>query len=153
MDVSPLPIWSRHDLSVDLVRAARRTDTFPTDRPSEAIEHAADNYVRFLALARRYPRVGLAPTRDIDLMWHLHMLHPISYAADCKRLVGFVLDHDGGFGATPDELPVLKEAFARTAEMWLAEYGEPYVSGEDALTKCTRNCQSRCWHACKSKHT
>jgi hypothetical protein len=88
---------SRHDLSVDLVRAASRSESFPKDWIPTKIARAADDYARFLALARKHPRMALAPTRDIDLMWHLHMLHPVAYSADCKRLIGYVLDHDGGF--------------------------------------------------------
>lgn len=138
-------------LSVDLLRAASRSETFPKDWSPQRLQQAAEDYVRFLGLARKYPTVPLAPTHDIDMMWHLHMLHPVAYAADCERLLGFVLDHDGGFGATPDELPLLRAAFATTARMWLEEYGLPYVGPGSGMTKCTRNCQSRCWHACKTK--
>lgn len=138
-------------LSVDLVRAASRSETFPKDWAPERVQQAAADYVRFLALAKMHPTVALAPTRDIDLMWHLHMLHPVAYAADCERLIGFVLDHDGGFGAAPEELPRLQQAFATTARLWGAEYGQPYVGPGSGVTKCVHNCQSRCWHACKSK--
>lgn len=138
-------------LSVDLLRAAGRAETVPKDWPLERLQQAVADYMRFLALAKKHPTAVLAPTSDIDLMWHLHMLHPIAYAADCTRLVGFVLDHDGGFGATPEELPLLQKAFAKTAELWSDEYGQPYVGPGSGVTKCVRNCQSRCWHACKSK--
>lgn len=140
-------------LSVDLVRAARRSETFPKNWPPGRLRQAVTDYLRFLALAKKHPSVPLAPTRDIDLMWHLHMLHPVAYGADCKRILGFVLDHDGGFGATPEELPLLQQAFATTAELWLKEYGQPYVGPGSGATKCVRNCQSRCWHACKSKRS
>jgi hypothetical protein len=96
----------------------------------------------------------LAPARDVDRMWHLHMLHPRAYAADCQRLFGFLLDHDGGFGAAPDELPVLQQVFAETAALWAVEYGEDYTGifpmTDTRMTNCTRNCVSRCQRACKT---
>ncbi|WP_437643950.1 hypothetical protein [Sorangium sp. So ce362] len=43
------------------------------------------------------------------------MLHPKAYVADCMRLFGEILDHDGGFGGTCEEEPVLQAMFVRTA--------------------------------------
>jgi hypothetical protein len=78
---------------------------------------------------------------------------PRAYYEDCQRLFGGILDHDGGFGQEPSELPILKATFEQTAALWEAEYGEPYFAcGEstDATEKCWHDCQSRCWHACKN---
>jgi hypothetical protein len=84
-------------------------------------------------------------------MWHLHMLAPRAYLEDCQRLLGHILDHDGGFGNKPEEAPVLANTFRRTARLWDATYGESYVENtEGGATKCWHDCQSRCWHACKS---
>ena len=109
-------------------------------------------------LAAKHPGRPLAPTRDIDEMWHLHMLRPRAYYQDCIRLFGKVLDHDGGFGKGEGELPALMSAFDQTAALWLSEYDEPYLVADaecnsrhsDSAEKCWHNCGSRCWHACKS---
>tara|TARA_R110002072_G_scaffold190999_1_gene347860 strand:+ start:56 stop:304 length:249 start_codon:yes stop_codon:yes gene_type:complete len=81
------------------------------------------------------------------------MLHPSAYFADCQRLFGTILDHDGGFGKGEGELPKLKAVFIDTAERWEKEYDEPYVAmpqkGQQ-LEKCWHDCQGRCWHACAS---
>jgi len=142
-------------VSVDLMHAARRSESFPKDWSEERTQRAIVQYGRFLQLAARYPGVPLAPTLDIDTIWHLHMLSPRAYYEDCTRLFGTVLDHDGGFGHEPAELPVLQATFADTARRWQEAYGEPYVAAgleatSDGSVKCTRNCQSRCWHACKT---
>ena len=49
----------------------------------------------------RMPRVSptsvqvvLAPTYDIDLIWHTHQLRPQRYCADTVGLLGFVYAHD-----------------------------------------------------------
>jgi hypothetical protein len=71
---------------------------------------------------------------------------------DCQRLFGFVLDHDGGFGKDPSELPVLKDVFLKTEARWIAAFGVPYRDdGTDAkteMTNCWHDCSGRCWHAC-----
>lgn len=145
-------------VSIDLVEAARRSDSFPADWPAENVARAIDRYRRFLLLASKNPGLALAPTRDIDEIWHLHMLSPRAYYEDCMRLFGRILDHDGGFGRHPDEVPILEGTFARTAALWKAEYGEAYLLPEAeynsrhaaSAEKCWHDCQSRCWHACKS---
>lgn len=136
-------------ISVDLVSAALRTEEFSGTSRTE-LERAARDYGRFLLLCQRYPALALAPTKAIDKMWHLHMQHPRAYVADCIRLLGDILDHDGGFGTAPREAPILAATFARTSALWEREFGEPYVGGAHGMVKCTRNCVSRCRRACKS---
>jgi hypothetical protein len=142
-------------ISVDLLEAARRSETFPEDWSPGKTEEALRRYEKFLRLAAKHPGMPVAPTKDIDVMWHLHMMSPRAYYEDCQRLFGSILDHDGGFGQEPSEIPILKATFEQTAALWEAEYGEPYyvASGEstDATVKCWHDCQSRCWHACKSR--
>ena len=36
---------------------------------------------------------SLSPPLDVHWIWHCHMLSPYDYQADCKRLVGKVIDH------------------------------------------------------------
>ena len=138
-------------ITVDLVRAARRSDDFPKQLDEATLRLSVERYERFLLLVAKYPSCEIAPTRDIDRMWHLHMLHPRQYVADCYRLFGDILDHDGGFGTEEAELPILNRIFADTAVLWLKEYGEAYATGpaEISMTKCKRNCVSRCKRACK----
>jgi hypothetical protein len=93
-----------------------------------------------------------APTKDIDEMWHLHMLSPKAYHRDCMRLFGDILDHDGGFGKGEGEGPQLQSCFEQTARMWQEMYGEAYITcPAQEATKCWHDCVGRCWHACSSK--
>jgi hypothetical protein len=139
-------------ISVDLLEAARRSDTFPADWSEDRTRAALDRYAKFLRLAAKHRGLSIAPTRDIDVMWHLHMLSPRAYFEDCQRLMGGILDHDGGFGKAPEEVPQLAATFERTARLWEEEYDEPYLveHGGDGMVKCWHDCQGRCWHACKS---
>lgn len=133
-------------ISVSLVQAALRSDEL-RDIPVHELEADAKDYERFLWLVKDHPEHPVAPTRRIDRMWHLHMLHPRAYSDDCMQLFGEILDHDGGFGSTPEEEPVLEEVFAATAALWQRKFGEPYVG---SIVACKRNCVSRCTRRCSS---
>ena len=136
-------------ISIDLLESARRSDSFPTDWDTDKVRSALHRYEHFLRLAAKNPGERLAPTRDIDEMWHLHMLSPKAYFSDCDRLLGRILDHNGGFGKEAAEVPELRRVFQRTAELWQREFGEPYVRGfGEGETSCWHACQGECWHAC-----
>lgn len=140
-------------ISCDLFAAAKKSPSFPKDWDDSKIRRELARYGKFLLLAQRYPGTALAPTMPIDQMWHLHLTHPRAYYEDCMRLFGEILDHDGGFGHDPAELPELKATFNRTAELWEKEFGEKYVEHEadPNMTNCWHDCSGRCWHACKSR--
>jgi hypothetical protein len=74
--------------SVDLLAASHRSDAFPQDWSDERRQRSLDRYKKWLRLKQLHPRSPLAPTRDIDLFWHLHMLSPVAYYRDCQRLFG-----------------------------------------------------------------
>ena len=140
-------------ISVDLIRASYRSDDFPKDWTDEKRRQSLARYERWLRLKQSHPRQRMAPTRDIDMFWHLHMLAPVAYHRDCMANFGRILDHDGGFGKGEGEWEQLRGVFLATGALWEQAYGEPY--GEDgrwardlAATNCWHDCQDRCWHAC-----
>ena len=137
------------DFSVDLHEAARRSESETREWVAEKLDESIERYRKFFALARLGERV--APTRDIDMVWHLHMLSPVAYHNDCMAYLGRILDHDGGFGQTPEEVVILSGVFAETARRWEETFGELYVAGAGGGTSCWHDCQDRCWHACKSE--
>jgi len=143
---------SDNPISADLLRAWDRSEHKPADWTLADASRALRRYERFLHLVAAHPGMPQAPTRDIDEMWHLHMLSPAAYQRDCLRLFGCVLDHDGGFGKGEGEAAQLQAVFDQTAHMWQQMYGEPYVSTPaEASTKCWHDCVGRCWHACSTK--
>jgi hypothetical protein len=146
------PVADPSPVSIDLHRALARSDSKPADWTLERGVAACRNYERFLLLVARHPHQPHAPTRDIDIIWHLHMQAPKAYHEDCMRLFGEILDHDGGFGRDEAEEPQLRATFEATAALWQEMYAEPYVTqASDGCTKCWHDCRGRCWHACSSK--
>ncbi len=136
-------------VGIDLVQAALRSDDFEEWSQGQ-IEHAAARYEKFFLLASKVSG-PIAPTRHIDKMWHLHMLHPKAYYEDCMRVHGEIFDHDGGFGKGEGELPQLQATFEKTSQLWQATYGEDYGQPVEDMEKCWHDCQGRCWNACKSR--
>jgi len=109
---------STSPISVDLLRAWERSETRPEGQTRDDAQRALHRYECFLLLVAAHPGIPQAPTRDIDEMWHLHMLSPRAYHRDCMRLFGDILDHDGGFGKGEDEAALLQATFEQTSRMW-----------------------------------
>ena len=142
-------------VTVDLRDRAKRSESFPENWTDGMLDDAIQRYEKFLLLAAKHPKESIAPTKDIDEIWHLHMLSPVAYHRDCITLMGKILDHDGGFGAVPEEMSQLEDTFMNTAKLWENEYGNSYVGNpdtqlDDDMKKCWHNCQNRCHNACKS---
>jgi len=133
-------------ISLDVVSASQKTNGPLRGLSSSALKRSETRYRRFLALILKYPEELLAPARDIDEIWHLHMLHPRAYAEDSLRIFGSILDHDGGFGkANAEELAVLESVFARTAALWQEEFNEEYVGdSSEEMVRCIRACRVAC---------
>jgi hypothetical protein len=133
-------------ISIDVVTAARRSENPLAECGEQAVRSAELRYRKFLALVGKYPGESLSPAKDIDEVWHLHMLHPRAYAEDCKRLFGDILDHDGGFGNDSDQqFEDLLAVFERTATLWNAEYAEPYVHDlHSEVVRCMKACRKAC---------
>lgn len=141
-------------ISFDVVSAARRSEGPLSGLDEQSIRKAELRYRKFLRLAAKYPDVVLAPARDIDEVWHLHMLHPRAYVEDCNRIFGEILDHDGGFGKDSDQqYEELLAVFDRTARLWSSEYSEPYVTDlKSEVVKCIVACRKACSAKSRVQH-
>jgi hypothetical protein len=130
--------------------AFKADDGYFTRFSRQEAEEALIRYRKFLRLVRLHPHEPLAPSRDIDEMWHLHMLHPVDYQNDCITNFGGIMDHDGGFGAaSEEEWRQLLELFEHTAKLWKEHFAEEYAAGaRNCRRRCAR-CAIRCRTACK----
>ena len=55
-------------------------------------------YRCFLELCVLHPGTTIVPTRQLDHVWHTHMLDTAKYRADCDWVFGYFLDHFPYFG-------------------------------------------------------
>ncbi|PIA51894.1 hypothetical protein AQUCO_01000041v1 [Aquilegia coerulea] len=93
------------------------------------LEEAAARYKGFLHMIKRNKERSIrrfcVPTYDIDLMWHTHQLHPVSY---CKNLVvtlGKVLEHDD-MDSDRAKGQKLDVGFSGTTMQWEDTFGTRY---------------------------
>lgn len=97
----PLPRWTEKDASI-----------------------AIQLYKNFLKLQKKYwLKHSLVPTREIDECWHNHILYTKDYTQDCLAIYGNYLHHQPADESEP-ELIKLAAEFAKTKELYLAEFGK-----------------------------
>lgn len=80
---------------LDMGPIARRL-MHPTHGPGWNRQHtrwAIAQYLLFLGLMHYYPGQPLRPTRDVDTVWHTHILDTRKYREDCTLLFGTFMDH------------------------------------------------------------
>ena len=69
--------------------------------------------------------IGLVPTFDIDLCWHTHQLHSVSYRQWCIEHLGVAVNHDDTVGQES-----LDNGLRETTSAWYDAYRESYVPNE-----------------------
>ena len=93
------------------------------------LEAAVTRYKGFLHLIRMNKEKSLnrfcVPTYDIDLIWHSHQLHPVSYCKDLNELLGKVLEHDDTDSNRSKGMK-LDVGFSGTTKQWEETFGTRY---------------------------
>lgn len=92
-------------------------------------------YLRFLYLVNHYPSLQLAPSRDIDEVWHQHILDTSKYAADCQLLFGRLVHHFPYFGVRDEaDYHSLLQAYTLTQVLYQKHFGEELESERTCQT-------------------
>jgi hypothetical protein len=116
---------------VDLVGIAGRVDGPLKSFGIGRRERVLRRYMNFWRLAKHNPAKPLAPTRDIDAMWHLHMLHPQAYSQDCQAYFGYILGHNPAYAMQGLNRRRVIDIFKSTASLYRNTFNEPYTGGRD----------------------
>ncbi|XP_059644981.1 glycine-rich domain-containing protein 1 [Cornus florida] len=146
----------------DLVSAVKRQIPFfyQVSRPhinnDHFLEAAVARYKGFLHLINRNRERSIkrfcVPTYDIDLIWHSHQLHPVSYRKDLVDLLGKVLEHDDT-DSDRTKGKKLDCGFSETTKQWEETFGSRYwragamhrgsAPSPVATTPCTPNIDTK----------
>lgn len=104
-----LPKFENLDLESIIIKLTHPKDVHKWSR--EEAEYAVYQYKKFLFLNALYPEQELVPTKEIDNVWHVHILDTEKYRNDCQYLFGRFLDHYpySGLGGQQDEKEHLKK--------------------------------------------
>ena len=96
-------------------------------------------YRSFLKLCLLHPGATIVPTRQLDHLWHAHMLDTAKYRADCDWVLGFFLDHFPYFGIRGEEdQRAWHEDFARTRCLFREHFGVE-IGGQPAASACSNH--------------
>lgn len=93
----------------------------------DAIKH----YKCFIFLCVKYQNFRLVPTKEIDEVWHLHILETRNYMSFCNKFFGEYIHHDTSLGVSQKSKKKLKSRFEKTKELWKLEFSSS-VSGESS---------------------
>lgn len=135
------------DLNVDRLDLRRLKHKYTASSEAEMSaaqwDAAEREYRRFLTLKRVYPAVALVPSKQVDAIWHAHILDTRAYREDCQRVFGHFIDHYPYFGIYgTDDHQALQSAFSHTVTLYERHFGAYPDHG--AATQATR-CKD---HAC-----
>jgi hypothetical protein len=93
-------------------------------------------YKKFLFLAHAYPHISLSVSKEIDELWHLHILDTKKYAADCQHLFGYFLHH-----VPQDPFPEQRREMQETTRKLFVKHFGPTSEGllrSEELSNCGR---------------
>lgn len=86
-------------------------------------------YKGFLHLIKRnrerHVSCFCVPTYDIDLIWHSHQLHPVSYCNDLVAIMGTILEHND-MDSDRTKGQKLDAGFSETTTQWEETFGSRY---------------------------
>ena len=88
----------------------------------EQAEDADKWYRRFLILGLKYPGVNIVPSKEVDVLWHSHILDMKRYEQDTRRIFGKILYH-----RPASEGRNMQPQIARTNALMLVEFGEEFT--------------------------
>jgi hypothetical protein len=96
-------------------------------------------YRCFLKLCVLYPGVAIVPTRQLDHVWHAHMLDTAKYRADCDHVLGRFLDHFPYAGLRGQhDRRAWREDFTRTRRLFRELFGVE-IGAEPAASACSNH--------------
>ena len=86
--------------------------------------HSVDRYEKLFRLFGK--GVSIVPTKELDDVWHLHMLDPVSYYESCMSYHNKIIGHNPALESSQEEKNKLHSMFLMTEALWKKEYGEEY---------------------------
>jgi hypothetical protein len=108
-------------------------------------------YRCFLKLCVLRPAVTIVPTRQLDHVWHTHMLDTAKYRADCAAVFGCFLDHFPYAGLRGEaDRHAWRKDFAQTRHLFRSHFGvdigtapaasacRAHVDGSDCCVGCIK---------------
>ena len=97
-----------------------------TREHADSIELAYKNYLTMLV---KYPEDAedIVLSKDVDELWHTHILQTVKYTEDCRRMFGKFLHHDPHVGPrTPADVEKKAALTEKTRRLYQREFGDAH---------------------------
>lgn len=104
---------------------------------------SVQEYKRWLLLHILFPNETFAPSENLDIVWHCHILDTRKYVSDCSLMFGkgVFLHHNPYAGwESPEAEAKHQNVFQRTKELFKKYFGEE-MTGKKALC-CSGYCDA-----------
>jgi hypothetical protein len=90
----------------------------------QQVDRAIARYKMFLYIVFINPDSAIVPTREIDIVWHHHILNTRKYACDCQWLFGYFVHHSPNFDSeTETEQLSRKKGFCDIKTLFAQTFG------------------------------
>ncbi|MEA3304267.1 MAG: glycine-rich domain-containing protein-like [Patescibacteria group bacterium] len=94
-------------------------------------------YKQFLVLTQSYPDKAIVPTKDVDALWHQHILDTMKYAQDCDEIFGKFLHHFPYFGMRgEDDAQQLVASAEETRALYKSDFGVDIALTASECSSC-----------------
>ncbi len=128
-------------LDIDSVKLRLVQDEGWSKEKADAVEPAYKGYLYLTAHNHNHP---LVPSKDVDKMWHTHILDTRKYASDCQSLFGTFIHHIPATGNVSAEDKVgMTKAFNATDKLLREVVGFGFDgAGTPALCQADPECSA-----------
>lgn len=138
-ELEPIMAWPLEHV---MARATKENGWTP-----EAAAVREREYRRYMTLASRHPGVCLPPPRQIDAVWHAHLMFTANYAAFCRAGAGRFIHHSPS--TSEDDVRRYRALSVNTLRCYRELYGEPpadiwLMSPIADCTDCGDGCGDDC---------
>ena len=89
-------------------------------------DKASKEVLRYEKLFKLFGKGTIVPTKELDKVWHCHMLDPIAYYNDCIAYHNKLIGHNPSLEMSEGEKERLNFYFNQTKQLWQEEYNEEY---------------------------
>lgn len=116
----------------------------------ERVNAAIPEYIRFLfLLANAEKGTSMAPSIEVDEVWHAHILHTALYANHCQQIAGRFIHHSP---SAPSESKETGRSAYRTTLLKYAETFKHDPPGNVWPSLCEAECGEECTNVrCRSQ--
>jgi len=124
---------------LDLARMTNKLISEDSFGTLDYVNFCIGEYKKFLRMIVIYPELTLVPPKDVDKVWHRHILDTFAYQDFCEKFCGYFLHHVPDYEPSPLRDP----QFTKTVEIFLDTFGS--IINNSEITLLEKNWCTKMW--------